>query len=508
MLTDKNGSTVTGAKTILKMQHNYYYDLYNGNSNVTEQSMNLYCDKYNIMVNRLSDDEKHLISGEFSITDLENTLKDMDNNKSPGMDGLPAEFYKTFWPDIKDYLYASVQAVFDDNCLSITQRRGILTLLPKPNKDLLQLKNWRPLTLMNVDYKIITGTIGNRIKKYISKIISQEQTGFVKGRYIGDNIFKILSIMEYCKLYDKNGMLMLLDFEKAFDMIDWKFIEFALKKFNLPSYLIDWVNIIYNKNNESCIINNGWKSDFFSTSRGVKQGCSLSPYIFIICIEFLTKAIKYHDGIEGLDIGSFKSKILQFADDTCLTLTYNANNIITSLNILKDFEGASGLKLNVNKTEILKIGPISNSDEILCPEFNICWKNNFVRLLGIFLCNNPNDSYKLNFSNKIDTSKTVVNIWMQRNLTIYGKSLVVKTFILSHWIYQITVLPTIGYNLDNQVNSIIFPFLWNNKPDKIKRSVICSNREKGGIRFPNMSYYLESTKLSWIKKIFTSSDLY
>ena len=121
--------------------------------------------------------------------------------------------------------------------------------------------------------------------------------------------------------------------------------------------------------------------------------------------------------------------------------------------VLKYFEGASGLKLNANKTEILKIGPISNSNEKLCPEFNICWKNNFVRLLGVFLCNDPRDIYKMNFENKINISKTVVNIWMQQNLTVYGKSLVIKTFILSHWIYPITVLPSLDCNLGKKLTA-------------------------------------------------------
>ena len=303
-------------------------------------------------------------------------------------------------------------------------------------------------------------------------------------------------------------MLVLLDFEKAFDMLDWKFITFALKKLNFPPYILNWINIIYNNKNTSCILNNGWTSKFFHTTRGTKQGCSLSPYIFIICIEFLTKAIKNHGEIQGLRLGDFTSKIIQFADDTCLTLKYNEKNIRTTFKILQDFEKASGLKLNMDKTEILKLGPISRTDGKLCPEFNICWKNNFVRLLGIFVCNDIVDMYNLNFEHRFDVSKTVVNIWHQRNLTMYGKGLIVKTFILSQWMYQITVLPVLGKEIDVRLNNIIFNFLWNNKPDKIKRKVVCSKAETGGLLYPNMSYYLKSTKISWIKRLLSDSDLF
>ena len=456
----------------------------------------------------LSEEEKYSISHKFTMKELEQTVKDMGNDKTPGIDGLPAEFYKVFWPEIKEYLYAAINTCFKKGELSITQRQGILSLLPKPDKDNLLLKNWRPLTLMNVDYKIITGTIAKRIQKHIDKLISPEQMGFCKGRYIGDNIYKVLNLMEGCKIQQENGMLVLLDFEKAFDMLDWNFIMFALKKLNFPTYILNWMNIIYNTKNMSCILNNGWTSTFFHTTRGTKQGCSLSPYIFIICIEFLTKAIKNHGEIQGLKLGDFMSTVIQFADDTCLTLQYNEKNIRTTFRILQDFEKASGLRLNMNKTEILKLGPISRTDGKLCPEFNINWKTDFVRLLGIFLCNDVMDMYKMNFEHKFDVSKTVVNIWHQRNLTMYGKGLIVKTFILSQWMYQITVLPVLGKEIDVRLNNIIFKFVWNNKPDKIKRKVICGNTDTGGLRYPNMSYYLKSTKIAWIKRIFSDSDLF
>jgi len=227
-----------------------------------------------------------------------------------------------------------------------------------------------------------------------------------------------------------------------------------------------------------------------------------------MCIELLTQAINNHERIQGLQIGDYVTKVVQFADDTCLTLRYNEENLKTSLKILGDYQIASGLKLNMEKTEILKIGPISVTDGKLCPELNICWKNDSIRLLGIHICNDTLDSYKMNFEVKLDVSKTVVNIWHQRNLTLSGKSLVAKTFILSQWMYPITVLPVQGLELDKHINKILFSFLWNGKPDKIKRSVISSDVETGGLRYPNMTYYLKSTKISWIKRILSNIDLF
>ena len=112
----------------------------------------------------------------------------MTYNKTPGSDGLPAEFYKVFWKDISQYLLKALNASYANGCLSVTQRRGLITLIPKKNKDAKLLKNWRPVTLLNCDYKIASKSIANRFKKLLSKLIDHDQTGFQKNRFIGENI--------------------------------------------------------------------------------------------------------------------------------------------------------------------------------------------------------------------------------------------------------------------------------------------------------------------------------
>ena len=219
------------------------------------------------------------------------------NEKTPGIDGLPVEFYKCFWIEIRDIFWEAIVEAKSCKHLSITQSQGIISLLPKPEKDVLYLKNWRPLTLMNVDYKILTGCIANRIKKILDTIISKEQSGFVPGRYIGENIFKLSSIMEYCQMENIDGMLVLVDFQKAFDFLSWDYMEYVLNKFCIPEYIIAWVKIIYNDRNTACVLNNGWKSDFFKVQRGVKQGDPLSPLLYIICGEMLANAIKNYKAI-------------------------------------------------------------------------------------------------------------------------------------------------------------------------------------------------------------------
>ena len=121
----------------------------------------------------------------------------MKNNKSPGSDGLTVEFYKLFWGTIKNYYLDSINYSFQTGQLTTLQRQGVISLIPKPNKDLLYLSNWRPISLLNVDYKIATKVISNRIKQVLPSIISFDQTGFMKNRYIGENVRTIFDIIEY-----------------------------------------------------------------------------------------------------------------------------------------------------------------------------------------------------------------------------------------------------------------------------------------------------------------------
>ena len=125
----------------------------------------------------------------------------MQNNRSPGEDGIPIELYRTFWEDIKPFLIRSYRYSMDSGSLTITQKRGIISLLPK-NKDPLLLKNWRPLTLLNVDYKIFAKLIASRLKAILKFIIHTDQSGFTKGRFIGQNIVTLLDIIEYCEKMD------------------------------------------------------------------------------------------------------------------------------------------------------------------------------------------------------------------------------------------------------------------------------------------------------------------
>jgi hypothetical protein len=242
-------------------------------------------------------------------------LKDLKNGKSPGSDGFTTDFYKFFWPVIKTSVMDSLNYANTSGALSIDQRRGIINLIPKKYKDPRMLKNWRPISLLNTDYKIITKLLANRIKKVLPSVIHPDQVAYLKKRFIGQNIRTILDIMGYTRLMDKKGIIAFLDFEKAFDTIQWNVIYDALRDFNVGECFISWVRTIYNQS-EACVTNNGYSSPFFTLERGVRQGCPLSAYLFIMVVELLAHKIRIDPTIKGIKIGTTEIKLVQMADDT------------------------------------------------------------------------------------------------------------------------------------------------------------------------------------------------
>lgn len=149
----------------------------------------------------------------------------MGCNKSPGSDGLPAEFYRIFWNDISDYLLNSFHYAYLRGQLSVSQKRGIIKLIPKKDTELYFVKNWRPISLLNCDYKIAAKAIAIRLKRVLPKLIDNDQTGFLKGRFIGENIRLIDATINYTSFKNIPGLLLFLDFEKAFDTVEWSFIQ-------------------------------------------------------------------------------------------------------------------------------------------------------------------------------------------------------------------------------------------------------------------------------------------
>ena len=284
-----SGEEILKQEDILKEQKNYYENLYSEKLNTSREAINEQLSK--LPGPKLSDDVARGLEGHITMKELSQALKYMKNDKSPGLDGFSSEFFKFFWCDLKEFVLRSLNEALDTGLLSISLRRGLISCIPKPGKTRLRLKNWRPISLLSVVYKMASTCIANRLKPVLDDLIHEDQKGFIKGRFIGENIRQTYDILFEARKQNIPGLLMLIDFEKAFDSISWNFIKESLLFFNFGPTLIKWVEVFYNQV-QSCVIQNGHISSLFDLRRGCRQGDPLSPYLFLLCGEILAIMIR------------------------------------------------------------------------------------------------------------------------------------------------------------------------------------------------------------------------
>lgn len=209
---EHKGNMIVNEKTIAKEVNNFYADLYK-EKEIQE------CEISNLIhsIPKLSEPEQNSLEGEITLEAATNALKNMSNKKSPGSDGFTVEFFKVFWKYLNFCVIRSLNDGFRKGELSSTQKEGVIVCIPKGDKPREFIKNWRPISLLNVVYKIGSAAIANRLKPVLPTLINNDQTGFIKNRYIGDNVRLIYDFIEYLKTVKKPGLLLCLDFEKAFD---------------------------------------------------------------------------------------------------------------------------------------------------------------------------------------------------------------------------------------------------------------------------------------------------
>jgi hypothetical protein len=241
----------------------------------------IFVDENNPFIKKLNLEESEALEGDLKPEEMLVALKNMKNGKSPGLDGFTTEFYNFFSSDLKYFAVRSFNQAYTRGYLSVFQRQGVITCLPKEGKSKFYLTNWRPISLLNVDYKICTSAITLCFKKVLTYLISDTQMGFMKGRFIGECTRLICDIIEKCDESNISGALILLDFEKAFDSVEWNFIRKSLAFLGFGPSIIHWFEAFYH-NSESCVLNNGHLSKRCRIERGTVKG-TLYPLIYLFC---------------------------------------------------------------------------------------------------------------------------------------------------------------------------------------------------------------------------------
>ena len=446
----------------------------------------------------LSSDERDSCEGPLSRDECLAALKGMIRGSSPGVDGFPMEFYLTFWDVLGEDLVSTLNSCYELGQMSPSQCRGLITLLHKGGERSSRT-NWRPISLLNVDYKIASRSIALRLLKVIGSVVAIDQTCGIPGRYIGDNTALLRDLVVYCQQTGTRAAIMFLDQQKAFDRVEWPFLWATLRGMGFGPSFIRWVQTFYGRPHSAVFVNQ-FTSEFFPLSRGVRQGCPLSPLLYVLVSEVLACCLRSHPGIRGVRLPGSDEQVLvsQYADDTAVVVS-NDPSMAQVLRIYGQYQLASGAKINVKKSCGLWLGPWV--DRVDAP-FGFKWSTTSIKSLGIHIGNPVAEAD--NFERRLQKLANVFLSWRQRRLSLQGKSFVANALALSGLFYVAASVPVPEWVLD-YVALQCRDFLWGKKTPLVSRAAIIQPREKGGLLFPDFRRKVIAFHAMWVRRFLCGS---
>ena len=350
-----SGQICDEQRRILQEQHNFYHELYSKDNNISFKLINS-TDK------KISETQAQMLDADIQDSEYRDALKSLKNGKCPGGDGLSTEFYKLYWTEIKDLLLPMFKTVIETGKLGVSSRRGLMQLIPKKGKDSRYIKNMRPLTLLNTDYKILATVMASRVKQILPDVIGDQQTGFMQGRSIHTNLRRTIDILTWINdaevqrctsgtLSDTDYAIISLDFVKCFDMIEHEAVYGALKYFGVGTTFIKYVKIFFN-DFSVCTQNAGYTSPYFAKTRGINQGCPISPFLFLVCGEVMAHQLLLNPKVKGVPLGESELNIIsQFADDASLFVECTKECIQAATQTLSEIQQNMGLTVSFEKIE-------------------------------------------------------------------------------------------------------------------------------------------------------------
>ena len=505
LVDDKSGECLLTQDKITDYAVNYYQNIYSSTYPKAEQISD-YIQQSSI--NSIPDSLSSTLDEQVTLEELETVIKSLKNNKSPGWDGLTAEFYRFFWDDIKFILYNSFQESINSNCLSPSQRIGVITLFlkPKPPPELVYIKNWRPITLLNIDYKIFAHIVKNRFIQAIPLVVSKVQSGFQSGKSSSDNLILMCLVLDHYNNHEDDGGLVLqVDFEKAFDSVEHSFLFKTLETMGFGQYIIKLVKIAFH----GCFgyINvNGYLSKPVYLGRGLHQGSPLSPILFLLIAQVFSRKLEINNNINGLKVSGIELLLSLFADDTDLFLEATGDSVDEVVKEMRDFGILSGCKANLSKTKCILLGQARTDVNLtahITERYGADFLTNDFTALGVHLNNYSSlqDISNLNYSEKFEKAKTKAIFWNSRDLTIYGRITIIKLLLLVQFVYIVTPLPRTDSKITQEITNFTFKFVWGGKVDKVKRNIITQKREKGGLNMLYLHDFICGIKVKLLQKV-------
>jgi len=432
----------------------------------------------------LSEQDSARLQGEVAPEEIDGVVSRSPLNKAPGKDGLPFELYRHILliPWIKELFTAIINDALFHATFPISWQETVMILLFKKG-DATKLANWRPLSLINSDAKLFTKILTLRIQPHMSKLTGAYQTGFTAGRHIADNGLVLITLRDYCKARKTKHVGVLLDQEKAYDRVHPTYLRQVLSRFGFPSRIIESIGQLFFSTR--IVLNiNGFVSESFLQSRGLRQGDPLSPLLFNIAFEPLLAFIQQSPAIHGIEIPgrTVPIKLGAYADD--LKTIISTTSEWTALeDCLQIYGRASNAKVNLSKTVAFPMAP-SYSVELRTrlEQLNIQWHdhNSADALIYLGFPIFFNHDQERGFWNKMMKKiQAAIAIHSSRSLSVLGRATIINSLILSR-LWHLSWVVKLPLDFLRKVKSAVSSFVCSFKP-RPSWEVITTPRDKGGL---------------------------
>jgi ribonuclease HI len=460
---------------------------------------------------------------------VKKALDQTKNGTATGLDGCPYELWKTLKKRHDDDVIAGKQGfdiirvltqVYQDiqkNGLDAESNfaQGWMCLLYK-KKDPTEICNYRPITLLNTDYKILTKALATQLMDKIEHLVHPDQAGFIRNRSIFNQTRLARTIIDYAEVTHENGAIVALDQEKAYDKIKHDYLWATMEKFEIPHTFIETVRTLYSNANTMVAIN-GIFSDPYKVTRGIRQGDPLSCALFDLAIELLACRLCSDPRLQGYKIPGTEDKLITslFADDTNIYLSENDSMDDVQI-ILDEWCQASGAKFNIGKTEIIPMGTPEHRNQVITSQklnpqdqtrfddrIRIANDGEATRSLGAWIGNNTNDAAP--WEPIIDKAHKCLALWNKSHPTLLGRKLIAQ-MIIGGLTQFLTMAQGMPKRIESVLTKMIRNFMWNDSSiPKIALETLYRPVEDGGLNLLDLNVRNEAIEIMWLKTYLTSS---
>ena len=495
-IKDMTGKITTDDNEIRQAFEQYYTDLYKHEQTNTEIE-----NKYTKHAKQISDTQKSKLDTTINITDIQHTIDKMNLGKSPGPDGLTVEFFQFFSPQLSKLLKILFDTIYKKGQLTETQQLSYITIIPKTKTNSTNMKDYRPISLLNTDYKILTKSLANKIKPLLTTLIHPDQTCSIPGRNIEQNTHFIRDLIDYTEQTNTKTYILSIDQEKAFDRLAHTYIHNTLQQNNIGEYFRKWIKIIYN-NPKSCVIINQKISNSFPIQRSVRQGCPLSAILYTLCLENFLESVRKDPTITGTNIpGNLNKKLKAYADDTTF-FPKNPTSIRNIIDKFKEYGLGSGAKINIEKSKCMEIGSTTQNKT---HNLDIEWVRE-LKILGITY-RQTNRRINKDWAGIIHSILQKIHKYQYLQTTIFERAQIANTYLIPKIIYRLKIF-TPPPRTVKRFKNLIKRYILQNAKNTISYKTLTLPPTSGGIGLHDITAKLQTTRIRYIQTLIKQPTLY